>query len=68
MKLIPDWKSAWKMFSVQANIIGASIIGAYMALPEEFKSQIPSKAVLVAAGTVFVLGLIGRVVDQNLPK
>lgn len=68
MKLIPDWKSAWKMLSVQANIVGASIIGAYMYLPEKFQAQIPATAILIAAGTVFVLGLIGRVVDQNLPK
>jgi hypothetical protein len=66
MKLIEDWKSAWKMLSVQANIVGASIIGGYMYLPEEFKKEIPTKYVLIAAGVSFLAGLIGRIIDQNI--
>lgn len=64
MNLIPEWKKAWRMFSVQANVIGAAIISAYSALPEEFKAQVPAKWVLVAAGAAFVAGLAGRLVHQ----
>lgn len=69
MKLIPEWRYAWKMFSVQANAIGVAIVGAYEALPQEFKNAIPAQWVLAAAGATLVLGGIGRLVHQpTLPK
>ncbi len=64
MCLIDEWKHAWKLLSIQANTVGLGIVGAYAALPEEFKSAIPAKYVLAAAGVTFLLGLVGRLVKQ----
>ena len=64
VSLIDEWKHAWKLFSVQANAIGLAIVGAYTALPEEFKSTIPVKYVAYITGVTFAAGLVGRLVKQ----
>lgn len=67
-KLIPEWKRAWKLFSVQAQGVGLAILGAYAALPEKMQDSIPSRYVLMTAAACFILGIIGRLVHQEKPK
>jgi hypothetical protein len=67
MKLIDEWKQAWKLLSVQANGISVAMTGAYVALPEKMQDILPAKYVLLAAGAIAVLGTIGRVIQQK-PK
>lgn len=65
MKLITDWKDAWRWFSVQA-------LAAIMALPMVW-AMLPSdaKAFLPAGWEPWVLvglaaaGLVGRLIDQG---
>lgn len=57
MKLIDDWKQAWRFLSVQLNVLVAAFMTVYMALPREdqvallsflpFGEQGPAAAVLV---------------------
>lgn len=70
MNLIEEWKHGWKLFSVQANVLGATLMGAYSQLPDELKAVVPSKYVLALAGIVFLAGALGRLVHQPdaLPK
>lgn len=65
MKLIDEWKQAWRWFSVQANLLSVSMTGAYLALPEKMQDVLPSKYVLGAAALITVLGTIGRLVKQT---
>lgn len=68
MKLIPDWRQAWRWFSVQA--LGALIVLplVWPTLPPQVTAWVPPSwqpwiIVLIAGG-----GVLGRLVDQNKAK
>lgn len=63
-KLIPNWRRAWRMFSVQAQAGAVAILGAWQALPEKWQDMIPIWVVLLLACIVLVLGIVGRLIDQ----
>ncbi len=67
MKLIDDWRNAYKKFSVQANGLSVAMIGAYVSLPEKMQDALPPKYVLLSAAAIAVLGTIGRMIKQE-PK
>lgn len=64
MKLIPQWKSALRMFSVQAQGLNLAGIAAWMALPDEMRDVVPPSVVLGIAMALLVLGIVGRLVAQ----
>jgi len=64
MKLIEDWRKAWKMFSVQAMALCAALQGAWVAMPPDLQARIPSAIVSGLSITLLVLGLVGRLIDQ----
>ena len=53
LKLVDDWRRAWRYYSVQAMAALAGLPIAYMALP--------------AVGVVLVAGIVGRIVKQPEP-
>lgn len=65
MKLIPTWRRAWRMISVQAMTAAAAIQGAWMIVPEDMKSSFPPDVVRVATVALLVLGIAGRLVKQD---
>lgn len=64
IKLIPNWKKSWRMFSVQAQAIALSILGAWASIPDEWKTLFDQKLVYGLACGSLVFGIIGRVVAQ----
>lgn len=64
MKLVDDWKAAWKFASVQCNSIGVAISATYASLYEQLKDNFPPKYMLIVTGIVFVLGIVGRLISQ----
>lgn len=68
MKLIEDWRSAWKFLSVQAQAIGVAISSTYAVLYDQLKDNFPPKYMLVLTGAVFLLGIAGRVISQDKLK
>lgn len=67
MKLIQNWRDAWKWFSVQALAAIVALPFVWVNLPADAKSYLPDGAepwvlVVLAAG-----GLIGRIIDQQKP-
>lgn len=67
MKLIPNWRRAHRMFCVQAMSAAAAIQGAWMALPDDMRAELPEGTASYVALTVLVLlavGLGGRLVEQ----
>lgn len=73
MKLIHNWREAWKMFSVQALIFIGAVQGILAVLsPEALAAAVPGTGVtwgsLGAAMTVAaaVIGAVGRIVDQGM--
>lgn len=68
MKLIPNWRRALRMYSVQAQGIALSILGGWQILPNATKEGIPTWIVLTLAMVVIALGIVGRLVEQPSVK
>ena len=64
MKLIPQWKKALRMFSVQAMVLAGAIQGAWVALPHEMKASISDDWMRYITIALMVAGVIGRLVVQ----
>lgn len=65
IKLVEDWRKAWKWFSVNAMVAAAAIQGAWLQIPEDMKAHIPETLVSGATIALLVLGVAGRIVKQG---
>lgn len=65
MKLVPDWRDAWRWFSVQAMAISGAAGAAWLAVPEDLRASVPDAYLSAAAMALAALGIIGRMVDQG---
>ena len=65
MKLVENWKQAYRWFSVQALAILAALPLAWATLPPQIVGKVPESwwpwIILILAGG----GLAGRLIDQN---
>lgn len=64
MKLIPEARRAWRMFSVQAQALALALIGSWQAMPQALQDKIPPSAVLAVAMVLLVAGIVGRLIHQ----
>ena len=64
MKLIPEAKKAWRMFSVQAQAVALAVLGAWQVMPEDLKTNLPQSLVYWLSMGLMVLGIAGRLIDQ----
>ena len=67
--VIVDWRSAWKMHSVQANAVGALFNMAAAAAAQAFAAATliviwPVTVVLLIGAALFLAGMIGRLLVQ----
>jgi hypothetical protein len=63
MSLIPQWRRAWRMLSVQLS----AVIVAWVALPEAQQAALAGLAGIApdaVPGVLAALAILGRVVDQ----
>lgn len=67
LKLVEDWRNAWKWFSVQAMGFSVVLLGAWEVLPGDLKATLPEDLVRLLAIGLLTMGIAGRVVDQK-PK
>ena len=66
MKLVDNWKSAWKWVSVQIAIVAAALQAAILTMPDLDKWLGDTVTHLV--GLVLLLSIVlGRLVDQSKP-
>ena len=68
MRLIPNWRQAWLMFSVQVPALNAAFLATWAALPDKFQDALPLPWVLGIAIALLVLGVVGRLIDQPSVK
>lgn len=64
MKLIPEAKRAWRMFSVQAQAIALAVLGAWQAMPQVMQDKVPPAVVFGVAMVLLVAGIAGRLIQQ----
>tara|TARA_R110000868_G_scaffold215878_1_gene466023 strand:- start:1332 stop:1538 length:207 start_codon:yes stop_codon:yes gene_type:complete len=68
MKLIANWKKAYRMLSVQAMAVAGAIQGTWVLLPEDLKTTIPPNIVYWVTMGLLAFGIVGRLVDQPKTK
>lgn len=64
MKLIPEFRKAWRMFSIQAQAIALALLGAWQAMPQALQDKIPPAVVFGVAMVLLVAGIVGRLIYQ----
>lgn len=68
MKLIANWRKAYRMLSIQAMAFATAIQGAWMFIPEDMKATIPPTVVQWVTMGLLAFGIVGRLVDQPKVK
>jgi len=67
MKLVDDARSAWRWFSVQAMALQGAAAVAWLAVPNDLRASVPSEWMAIGAVVLVVLGIAGRLVQQEEP-
>lgn len=65
MKLVENWKDAWRWYSMQAMVASGAILGAWEVMPPDLKGALPDWIGTAAAATTLFLGAFGRIVKQG---
>ena len=65
MKLVKNWRHAWRWVSIQCMVVAGAINAAWLHLPPELKNTIPEAWLLWLTVSLAVLGSVGRLVDQS---
>lgn len=65
MKLIPEARHWWRMFSMRAMSAATALLSAWAALPDELQARLPGRLVVGVAIALLVLGMLGRLVQQD---
>ncbi|ANN71562.1 hypothetical protein [Bordetella bronchialis] len=65
MKLVANWRQAWRWFSIHCMATATAIQGAYISLPDDMRRSIPLWAVVVLTMAILGLGVWGRLIDQD---
>jgi hypothetical protein len=68
MKLIANWRKAYRMLSIQAMAFATAIQGAWVFIPEDMKASIPPTVVQWVTMGLLAFGIVGRLVDQPKVK
>ena len=64
MKLIPNWRRAWRMVSMQAMAAATVLQMAWEASPEAIKAVLPAKWVPWVTIGMLLFGMVGRLLHQ----
>lgn len=64
-RLVPYWRKAYRMLSVQAQALAISLIGFWQIMPEDLKKPLPPSLIYWVAMGILVLGIFGSLVKQN---
>ena len=65
MKMVPNARSAWRWYSVQAGLLQNAVISAWLLVPDEMRAAVPAEWLAIGALVLTSLGTLGRLVDQG---
>lgn len=68
MRLVEEWKGAWRWFSVQAMAASVAVQAAWVALPDDLKQHLPQKLVAALSLGFLLVGIAGRLIRQERRK
>ena len=73
---IPQWRSFWRMWSLRFTTLGTILLSwisaspeiitsSWNLLPNEMKQYIPEQYLMYITITLFILGMVSRIVKQE---
>lgn len=62
MRLIPDWRSAWRYISTRAMALSLAVTGSWLALPEDWRARLPDDLISWITIPTLIVGVVGRFV------
>lgn len=76
MKLIDNYKDAWKLWSIRMGLLGTTLMGFLLAypeaaldawnmLPQDMKDTLPDQFVPFVGMVIFMLSMFARVIKQT---
>lgn len=65
MRLVENWRKAWRWLSVQFPALNLAFLGTWSVLPAKFQDALPMPWVIGIAVVLIVLGVVGRMIDQS---
>jgi len=65
MKLVANWKSAWKWFSVQFVAAAGAVQLSVLAFPETVRAWLPDWLTHLLAVALLLAAVLGRLVEQK---
>lgn len=65
MTLVPDWRKAWRWFSVQALAAIVMLPVVWASLPADVRAWLPDGWEPWVLMALAFAGIVGRLVDQN---
>lgn len=65
MRLVEDWKQAWRWYSTHALVIATAAPLAVSETEQYLGHEMPLWAKGAIAGAILVSGLVGRIIDQK---
>ncbi|MGO1003290.1 DUF7940 domain-containing protein [Lysobacter sp. CA196] len=67
MKLIENWRHAWRFVSVQSMTLAIALQGVWLNLPDDLRVHVPDRIAASVTASLLLLGLIGRLFQQRGP-
>lgn len=65
MKLVDDWRDAWKWLSMNCMVLATAIQGTWIAIPDNMRSTIPANWVHALTIALLIAGVGGRLIKQG---
>lgn len=62
--LVPDYREAWRWWSVRISTVLAALGPAYLSLPQEIRDDIPVEWLPYVSPVLLLSIVVARVVDQ----
>lgn len=68
LRLVDDWKQAWRWFSTHAMIAAMAVNEFWAEMPNEYARYFTGTLSHRVVAALLFLGLAGRLVKQRKPK
>lgn len=65
MKMIEDWKQAYKWASTRCMALAATVQATWISIPEDTRAQVPAYLVSGLTVGLLVMGVIGRITQKS---
>ncbi len=67
MRLVNDWKSAWKWVSMNCMVWATVLLTVWATIPDDLKKELPHGVDRWVAVLLLITGIAGRLIRQG-PK